>query len=539
MSTHSLDIDGELARIASGKLRTVELLQAAARLMALAQGSRWSQAAAYHGKALCALGRMAEGFATFEQAWERADHRDDAIAGALAARMAAGCCLMLYDNARAEHWCRRELDRGRSRTVINQRYELLDLLASALVSQGDLAGAREALAEFEGFASRHALLAYHEGDWERGVRLFREQFEHARSAGQLLAMANSGSVLGRLARVGSQRIEAQEYLDAALTISLEAPDLNRELFTRIELAILDADFGRISSAQAQLERCREILGSGEDWKGHRGSYEYVAALVMAADYIRKAKSSDEIWKAAGEKGSALKLPAQVAGSFRAAIETFRHCHAPWEEAGALIYWARAAFAASRHREAVEKNNLGFAIFERIGAPQFCERMQTAIFRFLTIDSRASSISMGDLRGSNLLQKEGDYWTISFQGAVLRLRDTLGMHYLSRLLINPGVEFSALELATSARKKVAGGAIRRASKRDENANGDAADEDSRDRRIEATRERARLMVTKRIKDVIAKIRASHPGLARHLATSIRTGHTCVYVVDPDQPQSWSI
>ncbi len=54
-----------------------------------------------------------------------------------------------------------------------------------------------------------------------------------------------------------------------------------------------------------------------------------------------------------------------------------------------------------------------------------------------------------------------------------------------------------------------------------------------------RERARLMVTKRIKDVIAKIRLTHPELARHLATSIRTGYTCAYVTDHDHPQPWLV
>ena len=44
-----------------------------------------------------------------------------------------------------------------------------------------------------------------------------------------------------------------------------------------------------------------------------------------------------------------------------------------------------------------------------------------------------------------------------------------------------------------------------------------------------------MVTKRIKDVIAKIRLTHPELARHLATCIRTGYTCTYVADDDHPQ----
>jgi len=57
--------------------------------------------------------------------------------------------------------------------------------------------------------------------------------------------------------------------------------------------------------------------------------------------------------------------------------------------------------------------------------------------------------------------------------------------------------------------------------------------------QADRERARLMVSKRIKDVIARIRRAHPELARHLAARIRTGHTCIYVADDGNPSEWLI
>jgi hypothetical protein len=46
-----------------------------------------------------------------------------------------------------------------------------------------------------------------------------------------------------------------------------------------------------------------------------------------------------------------------------------------------------------------------------------------------------------------------------------------------------------------------------------------------------------MVTKRIKDVIARIRQSDPELARHLATCIRTGYTCSYVADDEHRHPW--
>jgi hypothetical protein len=114
-----------------------------------------------------------------------------------------------------------------------------------------------------------------------------------------------------------------------------------------------------------------------------------------------------------------------------------------------------------------------------------------------------------------------------------------MHYLSRLVGNPGMEFSAQDLAASAHTaslKRRSGKKPRSSIGDGRANGERRDLDDRE---DAARERARLMVTKRIKDAIAKIRLIHPELARHLATCIRTGHTCIYVADTGHPHGWLI
>lgn len=48
-------------------------------------------------------------------------------------------------------------------------------------------------------------------------------------------------------------------------------------------------------------------------------------------------------------------------------------------------------------------------------------------------------------GGSLFRQEGDYWTIAYEGSVVRLRDTKGLAYLSRLLANPGREFHAIDL----------------------------------------------------------------------------------------------
>ena len=85
--------------------------------------------------------------------------------------------------------------------------------------------AREVLSDWEGAASRHWLLAYHEGDWERCVVLLRKEFDCARAAGQLSDVAAFGSALGRIARIGNQRVDAEAILDESLQASLTSPDL--------------------------------------------------------------------------------------------------------------------------------------------------------------------------------------------------------------------------------------------------------------------------------------------------------------------------
>jgi tetratricopeptide (TPR) repeat protein len=518
--------------MAAGTVSSRAMLGTAERLMAVARGAQWSQAATYRGRALSVSGSIAEGFAMFEEAWHRADRLDDPVAAALATRMAAGTLLMLYDNAQAEKWCRRELGRRRSRLVGELQFVLTHLLASARVAQGDLKEARQLLSDYEGAAAQHPLLNCHEGDWDRAIMLLRKDFEYSRAEGRIAAMTDSGSVLGRIVRVANHRVEAEALLDETLQAALGYHDLNRELFIRLELALIAIDLGQFPRAKEELRRCKEILDSGEDWRGHRGTYLYTCALLKVAEHAIKFATPDGRWHVAfnGKMGA---MPEEASDGFRAAIEVFQRYHAPWEEASVLLYWAQAQMVLSQVRLAAEKYQAAFAIFDRIATPRWNDQSQTAMFRFMVLDTLVQPITVGDGTGANVFRKEGDYWTVSFHGSMLRLRDTIGMRYLGHLLANPGVEFAAEELVETVQRANPKRSTRnaRAATSNGRANGDHRNLD------EMTRERARLMVTKRIKDVIARIRHNHPELARHLATRIRTGYACRYNPGDDHPDAW--
>src|SRR5262249_53287685 len=160
--------------------------------------------------------------------------------------------------------------------------------------------------------------------------------------------------------------------------------------------------------------------------------------------------------------------------------------------------------------------------------------------------------------------------VRFEGITFRLKDSKGLHVLSRLLENPGREFHALDLAGAASGVADGGdagellderAIgvyrrrvetlddiiaeaesfgdpdRATRARDERAQ--IAAELSRavgfgghKRRAGSAAERARTAVQRRLRDVIDRIAEQSPPLGRHLEHSVRTGTFCSYEPEPE-------
>jgi len=189
----------------------------------------------------------------------------------------------------------------------------------------------------------------------------------------------------------------------------------------------------------------------------------------------------------------------------------------------------------------------------------------------------------------VFRREKDYWTIAFDGTVIRLRDLKGAHYLLPLLQHPWREFHVTELVEqSAGRNVVVTAAARAFAHEASARPDLGDAGERlDRqaaadyraRLETLREelaeaearndigraanlrneteflvrelagslrsrksnshaeRARLTVTKAIKKLLARIRDGHPALAQHLEATVRRGYFCSYTPDPRSPMRW--
>jgi hypothetical protein len=92
--------------------------------------------------------------------------------------------------------------------------------------------------------------------------------------------------------------------------------------------------------------------------------------------------------------------------------------------------------------------------ERQAARTILDEIEAAP-RVLPAADVADSDALSGQPGSvNAFRREGDYWTVTFDGHTVRVRDLKGTHYLARLLADPGREFHVLDLVAGETGSVA-------------------------------------------------------------------------------------
>jgi len=178
---------------------------------------------------------------------------------------------------------------------------------------------------------------------------------------------------------------------------------------------------------------------------------------------------------------------------------------------------------------------------------------------------------------NNFRREGEFWTVSFDGSTAHLKDSKGLGDIAVLMARPGREIAALDLIG---RDAGPGARARPGVLPESHAGEILDDQARAaykariaelqseidadpagstrareeldslteqlasayglggraRRAGDPAERARKAVTERIRDALAKMKQEHPALHRHLKASIRTGAFCSY--SPERPMTWT-
>jgi hypothetical protein len=275
----------------------------------------------------------------------------------------------------------------------------------------------------------------------------------------------------------------------------------------------------------------------------------------------------------------------MAGSardFANAAQQWNDIGAPYETALARMGLAHVLRAEGKEERAVLEFEAARAAFKRIGARDQ-EARATQSFGDVGVHAQSRPRAGALVADAAAFRREGDYWSVVFEGRTARLRDSKGLRYLWTLLVNPGQELHVLDLVavdipisnTTAvadagdagelldsrakeayRRRLAEieedieearalGDIQRAAQADTERDfllkelARAVGLGGRIRRAGSASERARSAVTRAIRQALARIREHHPSLGEHLDRTIRTGAYCTYLPDSQVRVDWNL
>ena len=389
-----------------------------------------------------------------------------------------------------------------------------------------------------------ALLAAHRAGWdpEPGLALVRLVQGDAAAAA-----ASIRDALERPLRVPSKERPPNTGLQRAPLLEAQ-----------VEIEIAAGDISRARSAAEELD-------------------------LVAARFESKALVAG----AAVARGRVRLVDGDAAGaeqSFSEAVRLWNEVGAPYEAAIARMGLAEAHRASGSEHRADLESRAARTILDGIeAAPSVAPTVAMEVARPDALDAQPAA-------GINVFRREGDYWSVIYEGHTVRVRDLKGMRYLARLLADPGREYHVLDLTAAETGSVArvdrvqaaarmplsalGDAGEMLDERAKNAyrrrlaeieddieqaraTGDterAAQADAehdflvrelaravglggRDRRAASASERARVAVTRAVRHAIARIGEHDPVLGEHLSRTIRTGTYCAYLPDPRAPAGW--
>jgi tetratricopeptide (TPR) repeat protein len=398
------------------------------------------------------------------------------------------------------------------------------------------------------------------------IRLHKADVEGAEDA--LLAAHRAGwdpqpgLALVHLARgdTAAAATAIRDALESPLRVPSKERPPNTELQraplleAQVEIEIAAGDIGRARSAADELEQVADRFGSKA----------LVAGAALARGRVRLAEGD----AAAAEQ------------AFARAVRLWNEIGAPYEAAVARLGLADSYGAGGSDRRAALERRTARAILQEIEAgPPEAPPVAPEARPALGVPAARS----------NVFRREGDYWTVTFDGDTVRLRDVKGMRYLARLLADPGREHHVLDLV--AAETVGRDGDSRADAPSRSALGDAGamldarakdayrrrlaeiDDDieqahalgdderaaqadaerdfllqelarafglgGRERRAGSASERARAGVTRAVRQAMGRIAEHHPGLGEHLGRTIRTGTYCAYAPDPRAPAGWEL
>jgi non-specific serine/threonine protein kinase len=393
------------------------------------------------------------------------------------------------------------------------------------------------------------------------LSLFQQAEAHLRTSNDSAPLSRLLNNYGFTLFAGRQLDAARSKIEEALALARARGDTWMLCPTLESLACVEFESGEVAAAGGHWRQALDLAGE------LRSRYTAASALVGIARLEMVQERPERFLRLFGAASSLLKLAGVVDADLAQIIDEAQ-------------LTSRALIGnASSDALFREGASMSFVQAIRFGLDEAIERAPSAP----TTPASETGVSFGS---QNAFAREGEFWSLSYDGVVARLRDSKGLRDIARLLAAPGREAAAVDLAAGELIEIVRPAARvgelglgvegnagevldaeaRAAYRlrlsdleEEIAEADADNDPERASRGREEREfllaelgaavglggrarktldpaeRARKAVTGRIRDAINHIEATHPELGRHLRRSIRTGSFCVY--DPPEPTNW--
>jgi tetratricopeptide (TPR) repeat protein len=488
----------------------------------------------------------------------------------------------------------------RQMELLGRRFRVL-----AFLEQGDIASVDAEIEAFGRLAESlgqplytcyvpvfRGMRAAMQGRFEDAERLARDADAIGRRGGSLNASMLAVTVLAWVHRQRG-RPDMSERLMREVMVGHE--EYEEYPATRIQLALLDAEQSRMTSARATLGQLAADnfarVPDDSEWLETMVNSSELCALVggesHAAVLYEKLKSHARRFAVDGIAGACfgsvsrqLGLLAAMMGRWDDAERYFDDALRDHERVGAPCLVADTkrnhaemllAYAGPDERErALQLLGEAVGTYRELGADAQAQR----------VDAMLEPQPVPEPAGGKIVfRPEGDVWLLRYEGSSAHMRDAKGLRDLAALMAAPGQGIHVTELVAAtageptleaegggeaavldARARaeyrarleeleaelddaeVANDGERAARAREERdflaaELAGALGLGGRSRRLGDPVERARKAVSMRIRLALDRMESVHPRMARHLRNSVRTGTFCAY--EPERPTTWSL
>jgi predicted ATPase/class 3 adenylate cyclase len=470
----------------------------------------------------------------------------------------------------------------------------INALGFLLSTQGDLEGSlalhEEALAfarergEVNDAAAAGFLLGtrvLHRGDLERAEQVLREAYEDSRSIGSFAGMGWCEVMLGWICLARGDIEKASERFEKALEFGRRGMENN-------VLAHALASLAPLTALAGEAERAETLVAEGVETARRFGLFTILLMTLTRSCEVGILLGNWASAEAALRESLTL-LRDTGGGAFLA--DSLEMAAVVREARGAQRPAARLLGASQGVREtlgessdvraisteldrcrSVVAQSLGAADFDREWAEgRKMSAVEAISYALEQLDSAPLPARPVAAAVSGTLRREEKGWVIGYREARFELPDMKGLHYLARLLAQPGCEVHVLDL-TGGPSGDAGPTLDERAKREYRRRVRALEEEieeaeswndpervsraqleldaltrqlaaavglgGRDRPTASSAERARVSVRKAVANAIAHIAEHDADLGLLLSTTVRTGTYCSYTPDPRLPVAWS-